>query len=368
MPQKQETLHPDYRNCIANLPNSVMRYFGVQPAGETLPLLDCYLDGDYKNVVVILLDGMGVNILERNLDENGFFRSHLAGIYSSVFPPTTVAATTSALSGLQPCAHGWLGWDCYYPQIDQNVTVFSNRIQYTDTAAADYHVAGRYTAYTSLLDRFKQAGKQAYAVTPFVPPHPHSFRKVCKRIKTLCRRPGKKYIYAYWNEPDHMMHEKGCYGDSSVQTLRALETQAQALCKKLKDTIVIVTADHGHIDTENVCLTDYPSLTDCMVRMASIEPRALNLFIKDGMHAQFAETFNRLFGDDYLLLTKEEVLEKQLFGTEQVHPCFQSMLGDYLAVAVGCKTLFNTKEELAFRGVHAGLTVDEMRIPLIVYR
>lgn len=79
MLQKLETLYPDYRNCIANLPNSVMRYFGVQPAGETLPLLDSFLDDEYKNVVVILLDGMGMNILERNLDANGFFRSRLAG-------------------------------------------------------------------------------------------------------------------------------------------------------------------------------------------------------------------------------------------------------------------------------------------------
>ena len=366
MPQKFETLYPDYRNCIANLPNSVMRYFGVQPAGETLPLLDSFLNEEYQNVVVILLDGMGMNILERNLDADGFFRSHLAGMYSSVFPPTTVAATTSALSGLQPCSHGWLGWDCYYPQIDQNVTVFSNKIQYTDTPAAAYHVASQYTGYVSVFDRFKQAGKQAYAVTPFLPPHPHSFQKVCKRIKTLCRRPGRKYIYAYWNEPDHTMHEKGCYGDPAVQTLRKLESQVQALCKKLKNTLVIVTADHGHIDSENVCLADYPSLTACMTRMASIEPRALNLFIKEGMHEQFAEAFNCLFGADYLLLTKEEVLEKQLFGTEQEHPCFRSMLGDDLAIAVGNKTLFNTKEELAFQGIHAGLTADEMRIPLII--
>ena len=368
MPQNFETLYPDYRNCIANLPNSVMKAFGVEPAGETLTLLDGFLKNTYKNVVVILLDGMGMNILEQNLEEDGFFRSHLAGVYSSVFPPTTVAATTSVMSGLQPCRHGWLGWDCYYPQIDRNVTVFTNQLQYTKTPAADYNVARRYTEYESVFDRFQKQGKKAYTVMPFAPPYPDSFRKISRRIRLLCRRPGRKYIYAYWPEPDHTMHRNGCCDEVSVQTVRALEKQVQALCKGLKNTLVVVTADHGHIDSENICLADYPSLTNCLVRMASIEPRALNFFVKEGMKEPFAEEFNRLFGKDYLLFSKEEVLAKQLFGTEQEHPCFRSMLGDYLAVAVGNKTLFNTKDELAFRGVHAGLTADEMRIPLIVYR
>ena len=45
------------------------------------------------------------------------------------------------------------------------------------------------------------------------------------------------------------------------------------------------------------------------------------------------------------------------------------MLGDYLAVAVGGKTLFNAQSKgVTFLGVHAGLTADEMRISLIVFR
>ena len=182
-----KTLWPDYDNCIANLPNSIMRYFGVTPVGNTLPLLDCYLNKEYKNIVVILLDGMGANVMEENLTPDGFFRSHLAGCYSSVFPPTTVAATTSVLSGLMPCAHAWLGWDCYYPQVNKNVTVFTNKEQGTNAPAVDYNIPQRYTGYESVLDRFEAEGKDAYAVTPFLDPHPDSFKKICKQIARLCR-------------------------------------------------------------------------------------------------------------------------------------------------------------------------------------
>ena len=100
---------PDYQNCIANLPNSILKKWNLAPVGDTLPLADAYLKKEYKNVVVLLLDGMGTSILENILDKDGPFRSHLAGSYKSVFLSTTVAATTSAMSGLQPCEHSWLG-------------------------------------------------------------------------------------------------------------------------------------------------------------------------------------------------------------------------------------------------------------------
>ena len=57
---------PDYDNSIAGIPNSIMKKFGITPPEKTLPLLDEWLTGDYKNIIVILLDGMGVNIVEEN--------------------------------------------------------------------------------------------------------------------------------------------------------------------------------------------------------------------------------------------------------------------------------------------------------------
>ena len=43
------------------------------------------------------------------------------------------------------------------------------------------------------------------------------------------------------------------------------------------------------------------------------------------------------------------------------------MLGDYLAIAAGDLSIYNSKEEAEFYiGVHAGLTEEEMIIPLIV--
>ena len=174
------------------------------------------------------------------------------------------------------------------------------------------------------------------------------------------------------------MHEKGCFGADAKTILRKLEKQVKELCRKLGEpenfkeaekskTLVIVTADHGHIDTKGVSLTDYPKLCECLLRLPSIEPRALNFFIKPGMKEQFADEFNRKFSDKFMLLTKEEVLEKKLFGEGREHESFRDMLGDYLAVAIGDLCIYNTREEADFFiGAHAGLTEDEMTIPLVL--
>lgn len=75
----------------------------------------------------------------------------------------------------------------------------------------------------------------------------------------------------------------------------------------------------------------------------------------------------KAFGDKFLLWTKEQVLQKQLFGTGTPHPNFEKMLGDYLAIAIDDLSIYSTKEEADFFiGVHAGLTEDEMTIPLII--
>lgn len=378
--------YPDYDNCIAGIPNSVLRSMGLETRRRTLELLDRHLEGRcYENVVVILLDGMGKNIMDANLPKDGFFASHLVGTLSSTFPPTTVAATTSIQSGKEPCEHGWLGWDCYYPQIDKNVTAFLNKETGTDEQAEDYNVAWRYCGYESTVDKLLKAGVQAYNAMPFLEPFPDTFEKICDRIAGLCGKPGRKYIYSYWREPDHMMHEKGCFGRDAKELLGRLEAQVEELCERISEskaveneciknkpkegdgTLVIVTADHGHIDTKGVALIDYPKICECLSRLPSIEPRALNFFIKPGMEELFVSEFNRKFSDSFLLFTKAEVLENKLFGRGTEHPAFRDMLGDYLAVATGDLCIYNTREEADFFiGAHAGLTAEEMTIPLIL--
>lgn len=360
---------PDYKHSLANLASSILKHWDIKPLNDTYDTVDALLNENYKNVVVLLLDGMGKNILEHNLSNRGLFRSNLVENYSSVFPPTTVAATTSICSGLTPNQHSWLGWDCYYPQIDENITVFLNTKQCSDELAADFNVANEFCGYKNIVEQINDHGGQAYEVTPFVEPHPSSFEEICKGIKEKCALDGHKYIYAYWGEPDHTMHENGCYADKTKEVLTNIEKKVSELVDDLGDTLLIITADHGHIDSHGVWIDDYPEIMDCLVRRPSIEPRALNFFVKKGKEKEFEEKFNKEFKNKFQLLTKEQVLKEQLFGLNNDHDNFKDMLGDYLAIAIDDLCIYNNKELAEkFIGVHAGLSEDEMTIPLIAIK
>lgn len=357
---------PDYENCIANLPNSILKKFGVETVGKTLPVLDEQLTKDYKNIVVLLLDGMGTFIIDKILDKDGPFSSHLKAEYNSVFLSTTVAATTSVLSGLQTCEHGWLGWDNYYPQINENVTVFLNTIQNTEKPAADYNVAWTYTPYENIVKKIVRSGQKAYMIAPFLPPHPDSLDTICASIESLCKEPDHKYIYAYWNEPDGFLHQYGSDSAEVKNGLREIEDKVNRLVEGLEDTLFIITADHGHIDNEYVVIQDYPKICACLERLPSLEPRVLNLFVKPGKEQTFEEEFKREFGEKFLLLTMEEALERKLFGTGKYHECFPGMLGNYLAIATDNLSIYFNYEEI-WKSMHGSVTEQEMKIPLIIY-
>lgn len=96
-----------YEKSITNLSNSILKYFGVVPKHETIKEIDDVLSNK-KNVITILLDGLGSKILKENLSREAFLNKYKFMDINSVLPSTTVASTTSFLSGLNPIEHGWL--------------------------------------------------------------------------------------------------------------------------------------------------------------------------------------------------------------------------------------------------------------------
>lgn len=103
----------DYNNSLVNLTSSILMYFDAEYNHNTLKEVDEILKEKYKNVVVLLLDGLGVDALRHHLPEDSFFRRNMIKEYSAVFPPTTTAAITTMECGLTPFEHGWLGWSLY---------------------------------------------------------------------------------------------------------------------------------------------------------------------------------------------------------------------------------------------------------------
>ncbi|MBR3873884.1 MAG: alkaline phosphatase family protein [Clostridia bacterium] len=355
--------YPEYGRCIANLACSLLKYYGIEPPNPTFEQADALLEKKYKNIVLILLDGMGMNILEKHLAEDGFFRKNLRFDYSSTFPPTTVAATTAVTSGLYPNQSAWLGWVGYFAEIDRNVVYFFNRDNDTQETIRDFSVTDRFVPYEKLSELIRKTGVQACELAPWYAPYPKTYGEMCAEIARLCSTGEGHFIYAYCEQPDKAMHELGTDDARITDILTQLEHQTQTLAERLQDTLLLITADHGMVNTRCEVLADHPDVADCLLRTPSIESRAVNFFVRPEKKNDFERAFKRDFGDNFLLMSKEEVLGRQLFGTGKDHLWLSTMLGDYLAVAVGELTL-RTRDK-GYIGEHAGLLQDEMTIPLI---
>ncbi len=361
----------NYNECLTNLACSIRKYFELDYKHNTLDYIDKILE-EYQpqNIVTILCDGMGSNIIDRVLPKDSFLIRNRIKPITTVFPATTVAATTSMQTGLNPVETGMLGWDMYFKDIDKTISTFigsekgdNNHIP-LDSAIKyrDKHMLTK-----TIIDSINEQGLyKGYKLFPFGDNSYTNINDMYNKIEEYCNLKEKKYIYAYNEEPDHSMHRLGTYNEFVIEIIKDINNNIEYLSHKLKDTIIFVVADHGHITVENIYLTDYPDILECLLRTTSIEPRAVNFFIKPNKKEEFKALFNKYFGTYFDLYPKEEIINSKLFGDGQENEIFRDALGDYLAIAKTNKTLLYDNQ--AFKSHHAGYTDDEVLVPLIMVK
>lgn len=360
----------NYDECLTNLACSIKKYFDLDYKHNTIDYIDKILNETQpQNIVTILCDGMGAVILDRVLSKDSFIISHKIKSITTVFPATTVAATTSMMTGLNPVETAMLGWDMYYKDIDKTITTFLNSekgdTEYTPLDEAIKY-KNKHMITKSIMDEINEKGiDSSYTLFPFGENAYTDIDDMYKQIEYLCNKKGKKYIYAYDIEPDHTMHKLGNDTKEVSKIINNINFKIEQLSKNVKNTVIFVVADHGHKNVENVMLSDYPDIVECLERNTSIESRAVNFFIKDNKKQNFPKIFNKYFENDIDLYTKEDIINSKLFGDGDENEVFRDILGDYLAIAKTNKTLLYGGSEV-FKSQHAGYTEDEILVPLIV--
>lgn len=360
----------NYNECLTNLACSIRKYFDLPYNHNTIDYIDKILEEKKpKNVITILFDGMGSNILKRTLQENSFFVSNMLKPITTVFPATTVAATTAMLTGLNPVESGMLGWNIYYKGIDKIITTFIN-CEKEDEFFVPLAEAKKYKEDNMLTkpitEEINEQGQYTgYFVSPFGEINYESLDDMLSKIFDICQKDGKKYIYAYDTEPDHTMHDFGPDSEIVKKLIIERNEKVAKMCNSLSDTVIFIVADHGHIKVDNIFLKDYPEIIDCLKKNTSIEQRAVNFFIKDDKKEKFCTLFNKEFGEYFDLYSKEEIINSHLFGDGNENKTFREALGDYLAIAKSNKALVS-KGDAVLYSQHAGYTDDEIYVPLIV--
>lgn len=206
-------------------------------------------------------------------------------------------------------------------------------------------------------------------VWPYTEYFADTMEGICEHIKNLCGNDERKFIYAYHAQPDHDIHDFGVDSDCIKQMLLNYNNQLEALVNSLSDTLFLITADHGMKDITMKCVEDYPAINRALIRHICVEPRCCSFYVKEEYKTDFPQLFTNAFGNKFKLFSHKEFLESGLLGNGVPHTKTEDFVGDYVATAVSDVALWykdiNGGYE-DFKSAHAGLTKEELTVPLIV--
>lgn len=376
---------PDYDNSILNITATLQRHFGCPSFYAPLDVVADALAPRPRNVVLMIFDGMGDDMLQKNLVEKSFFRRHQKRTLTSVCPSTTTAALTALYSGLSPIEHGWLGWSLYFKEYGAAIDVFPNRYSSTKSiVGGKIDAAYNYMPYTTIFEQIHEVNEGRVACHTVIPSHitfpkqPNinhrvdSLDDLCAAVEHVCHEDGEKLILSYWHEPDAVMHQYGCYAGETAVLASCIDDTVARMAQSLPSgTLLIITADHGQLDiTDDLFLNDMPELDECLVMPPDIEARTLGFTVHSDKMDLFPTRFADRFGDRYLLLDRKQVLDMALLGRGTPHPKSLDFIGDYLACALDTSMLrYRVRGGVpprTYQGLHAGLDAREMLVPLIL--
>ena len=364
---------PDFHNSIVNIGATMAQFLGTKPHHDILPKLYQKLDPKTKNIVYLVIDGMGDRILAKNLPADSFLRRHQIQTVTSVFPSTTTSATTSLLSGLTAAEHGWFAWALDFD--GTVVELFRNRNFYTKTFLTDPQFIQKRLPYANLWDA-KTTSHRIYTLFPKISyknsaefqTEYQTLREMFRKIKKICYQPEQKFLYVYYPDFDSTMHQYGTTARQTKKLLRTLERKIAHCVKHTPNTTFVITADHGQTDIKDYTyIYQDTEIQNCLAHPIAWDSRATSFKVKPDCHEKFKQAFQK-YQKDYDLYTADELIQQGLLGDFAKRPDLIPYLGDYIAIGkdTGKLMVLQPTQKSLNRGSHSGLTADEMLVPVIV--
>ncbi|WP_255195659.1 alkaline phosphatase family protein [Halorarius litoreus] len=386
---------------FANVPDTVRSLFDA-PARRPLPP-DVFegVDTDVDHVVCVLVDGFGWNHFLRERDNHPFLQtlSERATVtpLTSLFPAETAAAVSTFNTATQPCEHGVLGWNAYVeelggyvqtlPFVDREGTPLGEVRDDPDIAT----LIDERPMYEDLPNAVVVApegqGESAYSKATTTGARSVDYRNVAQagyRVRReLAAADGPTYVYCYFPQVDALSHYEGV---ASPETDAQLGSVCAAIEREIVDrldsavaerTLLLVTADHGEVDATPETRIDLGELdldphlrrgTDGEPIPAVGGPRNLQFYARDGhREAIVAALESGLSMLDPLVLTREEVLDVELFGDREPSQRFLDRCPDVLVIPDEGFVWYD-RGQLSYVGMHGGLHPDEMLVPFAAAR
>ncbi|MET0931593.1 MAG: nucleotide pyrophosphatase/phosphodiesterase family protein [Aeromicrobium sp.] len=357
------------RPTIDQIMPSVGAALGVDGFKNTLALPEA------PRYVVFLVDGLGLELLRQHADAAPFLAS-LSNVDDVVcgVPSTTVTSLTSLGTGVRAGQHGMVGYTSRVPETGRRL----NSLKWDQPI--DPVV---WQPFPTVLQRLHEAGISASSVNeakfegtgltvcsqrgvPF-----HGINSVYERLDVVVdviESAPRSVTYAYESRLDHTGHSKGCTSPEWREMLTTVDTELAELRDELpRDTVMIVTADHGMIDLpfENRFDVDAnPRLLDDVTMLAG-EARFRHVYTRPGAAEDVAARWRAELGDRAVVRTQDDI--EDWFGP--ISPSVSGRIGDVVVASLGDFGVFSTREfavELKMTGFHGSITEAELRIPVLV--
>jgi type I phosphodiesterase/nucleotide pyrophosphatase len=375
-------MRPDYAGaCLVNLVATIVAARGGKPRHQALP--DLQLDARVRNLVLLIVDGLGDNYLRRRGAGSELARHRRAAL-TSVFPSTTASAITTSYTGCTPLEHGLTGWFTYFGQAGcvsaalpfrsrGDMALLTTRgvsaedIYDTPSLFGTLHTKSIVVTYRDIVDshynRVHCAGAERIA-------YDNADGLVAAIERAVKESDERKFIYAYWPHYDAISHRYGCESTQAAAEFRIIDAAYGRLRQRLagSETTLVTTADHGFIDVAPEESLELPAALLPYLRFPLCGERRI---VYCHVHAptEFAKRAQDWLGERADVMPSERLLEEGWLGPGEPHPRIQERIGD---VALMMKGRYTVKDWVAGEsrhlhiGNHGGTHEDEMLIPLIM--
>ena len=378
---------PNYRGAsIVNLMASLIGARGGTSDYGELETLPAQALRHSRSIVLMVVDGLGYNHLLRSRPGDAF-RRYLRGRITSVFPTTTATAVTSFLTGTAPQQHGITGWFTYLREIDRVTVVlpFMDRESGLSLEASGHRVATLFgnTPVFDLIDTPSWlVTPRAIAHSPYNAAHrgaadllPYdTMAEFFDAISAaLAENTGFGYIYAYWPHLDAVAHEHGIDSPAAAMHLAALDQAFGLFVEQLgPDTTVVVSADHGLIDSaphRHIDLASHPGLAETLALPLCGEQRVAFCYVRPQKRRQFEHYVRQELSESTELVPSSDLIARGCFGLGTPHPRLKDRIGNYALVMKDDYTIkdwLHREKPFQHIGAHGGLSDHEMYVPLIL--
>jgi len=377
-------MRPDYSGgSLVNLVASIVAARGGTALHPALRNLRAEELGAARNVVFLIIDGLGDNYLARR-GAGGELARRRRGSLTSVFPSTTASAITTSYTGRSPLEHGLTGWFTYFGEAGcvSAALPFRSRGDYQSLARRGV-TPGQVYVCRSIFESLPGA---CFVVThkdivdsEYNARHCRGAQRlayetldelVAQIEATVKSGAQRKFIYAYWPVYDMVSHRYGAGSAEAFEQFSRIDAAFGTLLSRLAgtDCAVIATADHGFIDSAPEECFELPSSLASRLRLPLCGERRVAY-----CHVHEVPSFIRQC-KDWLedradVVPSERLVEEGWFGPGEPHPRFAERIGDVTLLMRGRATVKDWtpgESRHLHIGNHGGTSEDEMLIPLIL--